>query len=197
MKTEIEVKFLDVDFDTARQKLQALGAVCKQPMRLMQRAIIDFPDERLQKDNAYIRVRDEGDKTTVTFKQFKALRVDGAKEIETIVGSFEDTVNIFKAIGLKVRSVQESKRETWQMGNVEVVLDEWPWLKPYVELEGENEAGLRDAAEKLGFDWKEAVFGDVTAVYRAQYPHISQDINLGAIPEVRFDVPLPDILRQD
>jgi adenylate cyclase class 2 len=195
MKTEIEAKFLDVDFEQVRQLLQKLGAVCGQPMRLMKRAIMDFPDQRLQQQDAYIRVRDEGDKVTVTFKRFKAQSVDGAQEIETTVGSFDDTVKIFEAVGLRVRSFQESKRESWKSGKVEIVLDEWPWLQPYIEIEGESEADIRQMAALLGYDWKDAVFGDVTAAYRAQYPNMNNDLNLSAITEVRFGAPLPDKLQ--
>ena len=35
MKTEIEVKFLNIDIEDIRAKLQAAGAVCEQPMRLI------------------------------------------------------------------------------------------------------------------------------------------------------------------
>jgi hypothetical protein len=39
MNTEIEVKFLNVNFDDLRVKLHELGAMCTQPMRDMRRAI--------------------------------------------------------------------------------------------------------------------------------------------------------------
>jgi adenylate cyclase, class 2 len=71
MKTEIEVKFLDVDFNLMREKLKQLGAVCEQPMRLMRRAIIETPE--LEAKGGFLRVRDEGDKVTLTYKQFHLL----------------------------------------------------------------------------------------------------------------------------
>jgi adenylate cyclase class 2 len=195
MKTEFEVKFVSVDHQHVREKLKALDAECIQPMRLMKRAIMDDPAGEMQKHEAYIRVRDEGDKITLTYKQFDALSVDGAKEIETTVGSFDDAVKIFEAIGLCVDSVQETKRETWHYEGVEVVLDEWPWLDPYIEIEGANEAQLQAAAQALGFDWQDAVFGDVMAAYRLQYPHLSLTDTVASLPEVRFDMPLPDWLK--
>ena len=102
MNTEVEAKFLHIDHQEIRKKLSALGAFCVVPMRLMRRAIIDYPDRRLQtgQSNAYIRVRDEGDKITLTYKRFDFLIVDGAKEIEVTVSSFEDTVKVFTSIGL-------------------------------------------------------------------------------------------------
>lgn len=195
MKSEIEAKFLRVDFDAIRERLTGLGAQCKKPMRQMTRATIDYPDRRLQSEkDAFIRVRDEGDKVTLTYKQFAALSVDGAKELEVVVSGFQDTVAIFEAIGMKVKSLQETRRETWELNGVEIMLGEWPWLQPYIEIEGGSEAAVKSLAEQLGLDWEAAVFGDVMAAYRAQYPYLSMTDTVAAIPSVRFGDPLPKLL---
>jgi adenylate cyclase class IV len=68
MDTEIEVKFVNVSHDEIRNKLSRLGAERIYPMRLMRRVIIETP--KLVAKNAYIRIRDEGNRTTVTYKQF-------------------------------------------------------------------------------------------------------------------------------
>ena len=195
MKSEIEVKFLNVDFDQVRAKLRELGGECEQPMRLMKRVTIETP-ELLQK-KSYVRVRDEGDKVTLTYKQFDSLSVNGAKEIEVTVSNFNDTVALLAAAGLPHASFQESKRETWKVGGVEVVLDEWPWLHPYIEIEGESEEALKDVAARLGFDWKDATFGGVTIAYREQYPHLDPGDNnsVGRIAEIKFGDPVPDLLQ--
>jgi len=193
MNSEIEVKFLDVDFDELRSRLSELGAVCEQPIRLMRRAIIE--NEYMKAKDSYLRVRDEGNKVTMTYKQFDSLSVDGAKEIEFTVSDFDAAVRLLEQVNLPYRSFQESKRETWKLKDVEVVLDEWPWLKPYIEIEGESEEHLKVVATKLGFDWKDAVFGDVTAAYRVEYPHLTEKDNVGSIPEMKFGNPLPDLLK--
>ena len=198
MNTEIEAKFLHVNHEEIRVKLKDAGFVCITPMRLMRRAIIDYADRRLQVGvpNSYIRVRDEGDKVTLTYKQFEALSIDGAKEIEVTTSSFEDTVKIFTEVGLEVVSLQESKRETWKHDTCEVVLDEWPWLDPYIEIEAATETEVRDVASKLSLDWSEAKFGDVMVAYRDQYPYLNETQTVGKVPEVLFDAPLPDLLKE-
>jgi adenylate cyclase class 2 len=193
MKTEFEVKFVNVSFDQLREKLTNLGAKQTQPMRTMRRAIIDNPE--MKEKNAFLRVRDEGDKISLTYKQFNELSVDGAKEHEVTVSDFQTTVDLLNAAGLPYRSFQESKRETWELDNSEIVLDEWPWLNPYIEIEGESEEHVRETAEKLGLNWHDAVFGDVMAAYRVQYPHLKETDTVGNIPEVRFGDPLPDLLK--
>lgn len=199
MRTEIEAKFLNMNHDAIRESLRIAGGVCGTPMRTMRRAIIDYPDNRLQKEpsNSFVRVRDEGEKTTLTYKSFTALSVDGAREIEIEVSSFDDAVAIFVAAGLVVISLQESKRETWNLDACEIVLDEWPWLNPYIEIEGASEQCLQDLTKKIGLDWNDAVFGDVMVAYKHQYPHLLPHQVISTLPEVRFGAPPPDFLVSD
>jgi len=198
MNTELEAKFLRVDHEVMRQKLKQAGFTCVTPMRLMRRAIIDYPDRRLQTGtpNSYIRVRDEGDKVTLTYKQFDSLSVDGAKEVEVVTSSFENTVKIFTLAGLQVVSVQESRRETWNGHDCEVVLDEWPWLDSYIEIEAVTESEIKEISARLGLDWTHAVFGDVMVAYRAQYPYLNETQTVGRVSEVLFDAPFPELLKE-
>lgn len=191
MKTEIEVKFIDVDIDAVRKALESAGATLHTPMRLMRRAIIEPPE--LEEKNAFIRIRDEGDRHTVTYKQFDEVSLTGAKEIELEISDFSAMIALFEQVSLPAKSFQESRRETWQYGEVEVVIDEWPHLRPYIEIEGASEHAVRDAASNLGFDWATAVFGKVTEVYQRQYPDgdASQLVNC---KRVMFDQPLPAVL---
>lgn len=191
MKTEIEVKFLDADFSMLRQRLEELGATCEMPMRSMRRAIIET--EALRAKNAFVRIRDEGNKVTLTYKQFNEDSLTGTKEIETIVDDFDTTVLLLAAAGLIQKSFQESRRETWSYDGVEIVLDEWPWLKPYIEIEGETEEAVKKVAAQLGYDWSQAVFGKVTSAYQIQYPSGDAD-KLVTIPTVAFDMPVPEVI---
>lgn len=189
MKTEIEVKFRDIDIEEVRQKLRNLGAILEHPMRLMKRALVET--EEMAAKNAFLRVRDEGDKVTVTSKQFNENSLTGAKERAIIVDNFDETIEILKECGLHYHTLQESKRETWKLGEVEVVIDEWPWINPYIEIEGESEEAVRAAANTLGYDWKMAVFGSVDVIYNAEYPDMTVR-GVIDIQEVHFDDPVPE-----
>lgn len=191
MKTEIEAKFLNVNFDEVRRKLTKLGAVLEQPMRLMRRAIIET--EASAAIDGFVRIRDEGDKITLTYKQFHETSISGAREIEVVVSNFEDTIAIFDKMSLTHRSFQESRRETWRLKGVEIVLDEWPWVKPYIEIEGFYEDHVKEVAARLGFDWNNAVFGSVTTAYQAQYP-LGDASRLVDIPNVAFGQPIPEVI---
>lgn len=193
MKSEIEAKFVNISIDEIRATLKSVGALLVKPMRDMQRVTIDSP--QLKEKDAFVRVRNEGDKVTMTYKQFNSLTIDGVKEIEIEVSDFDEAVALLSAAGLPHGSYQESRRETWKLGEVEIVIDEWPWLRPYIEIEAPTEALVIETAEKLGFNWGDAIFGDVMAAYRVQYPHLGLQDTVGAIPSVRFGDPLPDLLK--
>lgn len=193
MNSEIEAKFLRVNHDEVRAKLVELGAQCEKPMRQMLRVTIG--SDYMRSKRGYVRVRDEGDKITVTYKQFDEQSVDGAKEIEFEVSDFEAAVAMFEAVGLPYESFQESRRETWRLDDVEIMLDEWPWLDTYIEIEGMSEAHIQDVAKKLGLKWEDAVFGSVMAAYYAQYPHLGPTDMISTVRQVKFNSPLPEFLQ--
>ena len=69
MNNEIEAKYLDIDKAAIRKKLKAAGALLLDPEKKMRRTVFDTGP------NSYARVRDEGDKIVLTYKNF----IDEAK----------------------------------------------------------------------------------------------------------------------
>lgn len=193
MKTEIEVKFINVNVDDIRERLRALGAKCAQPMRRMRRVLIEQPEH--EAEHSFIRIRDQGDKITLTFKRrarAKLNRINDTKEIEVEVSNFEDTVELFKEAGWSPKTYQENRRETWLLDDAEVVIDEWPWLSPQIEIEAEEEAVVRSVAEKLGLDWDDAFYGHIDDVYETEYTFAPGFRGIIVLPEVRFKDPIPE-----
>jgi adenylate cyclase class 2 len=189
MQKEIEVKFINVDIDAVRAALKNVGGVCDQPMRLMRRALIET--QEMAAIDAFIRLRDEGDKVTLTYKQHLQNGIHAANEIETTVGDFDTTKALLEAAGFTFRTYQESRRETWRFGEVEIVIDEWPWMPPYIEIEGSNEGAVKSAAEKLGYNWGDAVFGGTDVIYQRLYNMSDGIRGVIDISDVRFGAPLP------
>lgn len=192
MKSEIEVKFLDVDIEDVRGRLRDAGAVLEHPMRLMRRVLIE--EAHHVKENSFIRIRDEGNRVTLAFKRRSypddKSTIDSTKEIETTVGDFDTAVEILAEAGWHYTTYQESKRETWRLDDAEVVIDEWPWIKPFIEVEAETEDIVRSVSAKIGFDWKDAVFGSVDVIYQRDYPNMSVR-GVIDIKEGHFGDPVP------
>ena len=195
MQPEIEAKFLDIDHDDLRKRLQAAGATCAHPMRLMRRKNFDFPDQRLRHEkNGWARVRDEGGKITMSYKQLHNRELDGTHEVQLTIDNFDAAVSLLEALGLRAESYQETKRESWKLDDCDIELDHWPWTKPYVEIEGPDERTLRSVASKLGLDWAKVCHGSVEIVYRAEYDVTDADINTIAV--ITFELPTPEWLEK-
>ncbi len=191
METEIEAKFPDIDPDALRAKLRALGAKMEHPEVMMRRKPFDYPDNRLEKIGGWVRVRDEGDKITLSYKQLNDRTLHGTKELTVVVNDFEKTCDLMTAIGLEAKSYQETKREKWILDEVEVTIDTWPWIPTLVELEGPTEESVRTVAEQLGFRWENAMHGSVENVYQMHYDFTDSEIDHWE--RITF-VPAPDWL---
>lgn len=192
MQIELEAKFLDVDTEKIRSLLKQNGATLVHPERLMRRKNFDYPDRRLDKIGGWIRVRDEGDQTTFAYKQLVNRTIEGAKEISLAVEDFDKISNLLLAIGLDNKSYQETKRERWDLNDVEVTIDTWPWIPTFVELEGKSEEKLKEVAVQLDFDWTKALHGSVENAYQTYYSLTEKEINRWE--KITF-IPVPDWLE--
>lgn len=176
MKTELEAKWLDVNPHELRTKLKAVGARLVHPEILMRRKNFDYPDKRLEKTGGWVRVRDEGDKVTLSYKQLNDRSLHGTKEVSVTVDDFDRACELLLEIGLKDFAVQESRREKWQLGSSEITIDTWPWIPTFVEIESDTEPALRDLAARLNLLWDEALHGSVETAYQGYYDVTDQEI---------------------
>ena len=184
MNIELEAKWLEIDHDEFREKLKAIGAELVAPKRQMIRAVFDFPDKRLSKIRGWVRVRAEGDRITISYKQNDTNKLDGTKEVCLVVDNFDSAIELLKSIGLQQKSFQETKRESWKLDGVEIDLDEWPWLPPFIEIEAPNEEKLNNVVAKLGLSFDNAMYGSADHVYAKYYDVTTDDVNLW--PEIKF-----------
>lgn len=191
MQTEVEAKFPDVDPQALRQRLRAAGAIPVHPEVAMRRKTFDYPDSRLEKIGGWVRVRDEGSQVTLSYKQLNERTLHGTQEVNVVVDSFDRACELLLDIGLAQRAYQETRRERWQLGEVEATIDTWPWIPTFVELEGPDEATVRTAAGQLGLDWGTAMFGSVEDVYQRHYDFTEAEID--AWPSITF-TPEPEWL---
>ncbi|WP_369036470.1 class IV adenylate cyclase [Streptomyces adonidis] len=166
MKHEYEAKFLAVDVVGLQAKLTALGAVQALPRTLLTRTI--FESDRLD-SGAWLRLRDEGSRSTLTLKQVTdATTIDGTKEIETEVSDLHAMADILRRVGCTEVRHQENYREEWRLGEVAFDFDTWPGLPTFLEIEGPDEASVRQTAALLDLDYTEARFGSVDGIYRSE-----------------------------
>lgn len=188
METEIEAKWLNIDTEAFRKTLKAVGAALKVPERLMSRRVFDYPDHRLEKIGGWVRVRDEGDKVTMSYKQLNDRTLHGTKEVTITVNDFITACSFLESVGFVCDALQETKRESWKLGDVEIEIDTWPWIPSFIEIEAKSEDELKLAAKTLGLDYADALHGSVETAYQAVYDVTEEEIDNWS--EIRFiDVP--------
>ncbi len=186
MNNEIEAKYLDIDKTDIRKKLKAAGAQLLAPEVKMRRTIFDTGP------NTYARVRDEGDKIVMTYKNYiDDNSILGCKEINLTVNDYDGAVKFLKACGLEMKANQETLRETWVLDNVEITIDTWPWIPTYIEIEGNTEEEVWAVADKLGFKKEDAEFGAVDKIYQHYYDIDMDIINLHT-PIINFEMDPPE-----
>ena len=136
------------------------------------------------------RVRDEGEKITMSLKIVDGNKIENQKEIQLKIDNFNEGVSFLEATGATKKAYQESKRELWELNGVEITIDEWPFLEPFVEIEGRSEDEVKKVANKLEFDYSKAKFCAVDTLYSEKYG-VSEDRINNHTPEVIFEMDNP------
>ncbi|MBN1585527.1 CYTH domain-containing protein [Candidatus Uhrbacteria bacterium] len=189
MKTEYEATYINVDKDEIRNRLRDAGAELVKPEFLQKRAVFNLPAGH-EIDGGWLRVRDEQDRITMTLKVVDGNRIENQREIEMEISDFESGRSLLSAMGATEKSYQENRRELWSIDGVDVTIDEWPFLEPYVEIEGQSEDSVRAVSEKLGFDYDDAMFCSVGTIYAKKYG-IDEDIINYRTPKIVFEMDNP------
>lgn len=189
MQIEYEATFQDVDKDELKQKLKSNGAELVREEFLQKRVVFDLPKGH-EINGGWVRLRDEGDKITMTLKIIDGNGIEGQKETLLEVDSFEKGLEFLSLLGCKRRSYQENKREVWKLGVTEIMLDEWPFLEPLAEIEGLSEDAVKEIAEKLGFDYSEARFCSISDIYSERY-QTKKRFDISDLEEFTFSIDNP------
>jgi adenylate cyclase class 2 len=185
MKIEYEATFENIEKDDLRKKLKEVGAEMVRDEFLQKRVTLNLPKGHEMKDT-WLRVRDEGDRITMTLKTVNGDKIENQKEIELKVDDFESAVLMLKTIGCVQKSYQETKREIWSLDGVDVMIDEWPYLEPFVEIEGKSEEVVKKVSKELSFDYAKARFCCVSTLYAEKY-NVSEKFVNSDIKEIVFD----------
>jgi adenylate cyclase, class 2 len=171
MGIEYEVKILDINLKEVLGKLKRLGAE-RVSERILKRYIYDLKPKRV---NSWMRLRDEGDKITLTIKEVKSDMVGGTHETEIVVSSLEDTKELLDRLGFQPRQYQESKRISYTLNGVLVEIDFWPLIPPLLEIEGKSVKDVHKTVKLLGFRMEDTTTIHTSGVYK-KYGLVLEDM---------------------
>ena len=149
---EKEIKLFIKDLPLLAERLRVCGADLTRERTLEINYRLDTPERGLKKAGRLLRLRKD-DQIHVTFKDGGNLK-DGVitrREIEFIVDDFETVKHFFNALGYEVMVVYEKYRTVYELGDVEVALDELPYGN-FVEIEASTNVLIEGVAQMLGLD---------------------------------------------
>jgi len=155
---EIEVRFLNIDYNNLVKTLHSQGAEDFGEDLLHEIIFYDKDLKWQYEEKKFVRIRQTNKGVFLAFKNQQEETATGTKEIEFKVEDFTKTKEFLEAIGLVAFREQEKKRHTFKISGVIVDIDTWPSVPTYVELEGPSEESLKMVTSKLGFDWSDVVF---------------------------------------
>lgn len=177
MQTEFEAKILEIDVDEVIAKLDVLGAR-KIGEKMQKRFVYDFVPKI---EKTWIRLRTDGEKTTVAIKEIQNDAIDGTKELEILVDDFEKTNIFLEKLGYFAKGYQENKRISYVLGTVAIEIDSWPRIPPYVEIEAQSVLDVEATIKKLGFEVSQTTSINTTDVYK------KYGIDIASIKELKFE----------
>jgi adenylate cyclase class 2 len=163
MAKEIEVRILGVSVPSIRRKLSSLGAR-KEDVLNLRRVVYDFP-RKGRSPQRWLRLRDEGRRTTLTLKEISSWKVGDVHEQEIEVADFGKARAILSAAGVRETAYQENRRERWRLGRTEVDIDSWPKIPPYLEIEAPSRKELERAVALLGFSMEDTTTLGTIEIY--------------------------------
>lgn len=161
MNTEYEVRVLEIDVATIENKLEELGATFSWD-HLQKRYVYDFIPKI---DGKWIRLRTNGEYTTLTIKNIVSSQIDGTQELEIIVDDFEKTNLVLNELGFVAKGYQENRRRQYILDGVEIDIDSWPLIPTYLEIEGKSEREVYQVLGKLGISRNSATSRNVEGIY--------------------------------
>ena len=177
MHTEYEVRVLEIDSTSIFSKLEEIGAELEWDL-LQRRYVYDF----IPKVNGkWIRLRTNGDKTTLTIKNLVSSEIDGTQELEIRVDDFDKTNFILNELGYEARSYQENRRVQYKYEDVEIDVDSWPGIPTFLEIEGPSEEKVYEILFKIGFKKDDCTTLDIDSIYK------KYGIELDSIKKLKFE----------
>ncbi|MFT4250019.1 MAG: class IV adenylate cyclase [Candidatus Woesearchaeota archaeon] len=176
MDTEYEAKILEVDVEEIKKRLEELGAVFVGE-KFQKRYVYHFVSKQ---ENKWVRLRTDGEITTLAVKEVSENTISGTQEAEIVVNDFAQAHKLILALGFRQIAYQENKRVSYELEGVDVEIDTWPRIPTYIEVEGPSEEEVVRVVEKLGFREEQIVSKPVKEIYS------DYGIDLHEIDELRF-----------
>lgn len=175
---EVEVKFLVANLTAVRNRVIEAGAKLRRERVWEQNVRYDTVEDSLLQRGELLRLRQDK-RAIITFKGLSQEAIHSEakvrEELEITVDDFDTAAAIIRRLGFSARQTYEKYRETFSLGEVEIVLDELPF-GDFVELEG-TEPAIKQAAAALNLDWQKRLTINYLALLEMAKEHYQLPFN--------------------
>lgn len=117
----------------------------------------------------WVRLRQTGEQTTLTIKKIVNSKgeyeLDAVEELEFDVPNIESGKQFLEDLGYFFARHQIKMRIAYDYNDTEIVIDKWPRLEPYVEVEGPSQEAIDEAVKMLGYNVKDAIVINTDDIY--------------------------------
>lgn len=120
-------------------------------------------------ENKWLRLRQSNDKIALTSKHILEKNDSNIQKIietEIEVSSLEETNLLLESLGIAKRSYQEKVRYSYTYKSAEIEIDIWPLLKPYMEIECDDEKVINEILDLLNIKENEIVSLNTEQLYK-------------------------------
>ena len=179
---EVEVKILEIDPIALEKSLVKLGA--KKTFSGIVKVRYFDKNGEIKKKKDLLRVRQFGadidgkpGKVEVCYKTNKH-KENGYKVCDEyhLAGSdFNESVGFFENLGFEITCSYEKKRTVFKYKNLEIVIDEYPQVPPFMEIEGEDTESIEQLIKDLGVAENERSSKSIGGLLKEKYPHVQLD----------------------
>jgi hypothetical protein len=134
----------------------------------------------------WIRLRQDGEIVEITIKYIYSNKanynIDEVKEIEIKTDNFEMANKLIEEMGYYRKKLAEKKRDSYSYQGMDIEIDEWPLLEPYIEIEGTNIDKIYELANLLGYSKEQ------TRVMNTEDVYLEKGIDLSKYEEMTFNI---------
>ena len=166
---ENELTLIEKQFDLDSVE-EILEKSISEIVNFLENSIVEKSFEKFMiNENKWLRLRQSNDKVMLTSKHIlekNKTNFQNVVETEIEVSSLEETNLLLESLGLAKRNYQEKTRYSYKYKSAEIEIDIWPLLKPYIEIECDDENTINEIVVLLGVSDKEIVSLNTEQLYK-------------------------------
>ncbi|MCA9496254.1 MAG: class IV adenylate cyclase [Nanoarchaeota archaeon] len=162
---EIELKFLNINVEEIKTKIENLGAVLKYNSQTESYPFLAKGFHSSDSNMKYLRIRKINEDIQITYKDpAKKSDMTIREEIEIKVDNYENAILLLEKLGFEKGKVFRKHRMHYDLGDIHFELDTLENIPTYLEIETKTELEMKNICSKLGLDISNGKKGTIVEI---------------------------------